>query len=162
MKKLIITLIFVAAVFSNLASRPIQEAVITSDAAENPYLKMQSGATASFGTSYYRSNSIQRFELLRSSELNIENLDANIKIIPWNRDYGELEVMKVSESPEELEKVIVWLDVSNGISLGTCCSEAHADALVSVILKLPQDVYAQVMELKNKDLNKDRTYYFVR
>lgn len=164
MKKLIITLILVTALISSLSSRPLMEADNITGSMHPSFLNSSTGTNTDFGTKYYRSNSIHRFKVKPGANLSLKNLDANVKIVPWDKDFGELEIMKISsESELELEKVMVWVDNDKDITVGTCCSEPAPNAMVSVILKVPQIVYTKIHgEDENEIVNIDPKRYYAR
>lgn len=94
-----------------------------------------------YGNTYYYQKSVHRFALQPGSHFNLNDLDADIKLITWEKDYAELEVYKTScNCPEELDNKEIVCYLENGLTISSCCNCPENSTIISLKLKIPHGV----------------------
>ncbi|MCF7919667.1 MAG: hypothetical protein K9N06_07115 [Candidatus Cloacimonetes bacterium] len=155
MKKLIICLVALTALLTVLSARNLPVPENTGNL--TPSIREKSNvpsAEASYGKQYFRSNSRHRFQAAPQALINLDNLSADVKVIPWDKDYAEIEIMKISgTSREELDNCEVWLDNAKNITLGTTFSDPLSDVLVNITLKVPRSIELGAINNHRGELN---------
>jgi len=143
MKKLIISLILITVLFVAMSARNLQtqDCDIAQLAFNEQDVSQWSPSNSNYGTTYYRSNSTYRFDAEPNAQLNLKDLKADVKVVSWDKDYAEIEILKLSTvSQAELDNCEVWLDNNQDITLSTCFRDNQSAAMISIVLKLPRAI----------------------
>ncbi len=94
-----------------------------------------------YGQNYYRKNSRHKYNMTKGSSLYLDNVDADVKIITWEKDYVEIEIMKVSPLSEyDLENKEVMINNDGNLTIRTCCSDPENCTVINLKIKLPADM----------------------
>jgi len=101
----------------------------------------ENSVNQNYGQSYYRKNSSHQFDITPGSSLNLDNINADVKIITWDKNYAEIEIMKVSTLSEaDLNDREVLINNDGNLTISTCCSNPDNCTIIDLKIKLPQGV----------------------
>ncbi len=139
---LIITLLLITAITQGLQARIIP---LPDKTSENQVFEKTGipnfQSTSCYGQNYYRKNSRHQYNMTKGSVLNLDNVDADVKIITWNRDYAEVEILKISPlSIYDLENKEVMISNDGDLTIRTCCSSPENCTMINLKIKLPVDM----------------------
>ena len=102
---------------------------------------VDNSANTNYGQSYYRKNSSHRFDIAPDSSLNLDNLNADVKVITWDKKFAEIEIMKVSTlSDADLKDREVLINNDGNLTVSTCCCNPENCTTMKLVVKLPQGV----------------------
>lgn len=108
---------------------------------ENSVYDIDNSVSHNYGQSYYRKNSSHQFNITPGSSLNLDNVNADVKIITWDKNYAEIVIMKVSTLSEaDLNDREVLIDNDGNLTISTCCCNPDNCTIIDLIIKLPQGV----------------------
>jgi hypothetical protein len=165
MKKLFICLVILTASLTALSARNLQ---LPENTGKLPVTYNQDNVStpgnADYGVKYFRSNSHYRFQVDPLAQLRLDNVKADLKVISWDKEYAEIEIMKVSNiSQADLDNCDVWIDNNTDITLGTSFDDPASEVMVNIVVKLPQSIepgtlYDHRSELKIKNIDPVRFY----
>ena len=153
-RHLIVTLIILIAMIICLDARRLKPVISTSrNLVDNPELKMVTENSAgSYGQNYYRKNSRHRMKLNNGAKLVLKDIDANVKVVTWKKEYAEVEIMKISpKSVYELENKEVMIQNNANLQIGTCCNSTDNSTMIDVLVKLP--VNTEIGNIENHQGN---------
>ena len=142
-KKLIITLILITALAVGLQAKILETNTLTSQSQIKGQCKYNTDnqTTMDYGQIYYRKNSCHQFNMAKGSTLNLDRVKADVKVVTWDRDYAEIEIMKVStHSVQDLENREVMINNNGNLTVRTCCSCPDNCTLINLKIKLPAGV----------------------
>ncbi|MCF7913256.1 MAG: hypothetical protein K9M99_12065 [Candidatus Cloacimonetes bacterium] len=143
MKKMIITLVLLSALAAGLQAKILET---DTPAFLNQYNKQELYATDNqaamdYGQNYYRKNSCHQFNIAAGSSLNLDKVNANVKVITWDKNYAEIEIMKTSTlSANDLENMEVLISNNGNLTVSTCCSSPDNCTIINLKIKLPAGV----------------------
>jgi hypothetical protein len=127
-----------------LVSRSLEAKIVEVPRNNMEFIVNQSSAQAgggSYGQSYYRKNTRHEFPIENGSVLNLKDVEADVKIIYWNKDYAEIEIIKLSSnSISELDDKEVFIKMDNNLTLSTCTVSPDNKVLIDIRIKLPREV----------------------
>ena len=142
-KKLIITLILITALAAGLQAKiaEINTPASLSQINEQCNYATDKPTTMNFSQNYYRKNSCHQFNIAKGSTLNLDHVEADVKVVTWDRDYAEIEIMKISsQSTNDLENREVMINNDGNLTVSTCCSCSDNCTLINLKIKLPAGV----------------------
>ena len=145
----IVTLIILIAMISCLEARRLKPVNSTPrNLVNNPELKMVTEYSAgSYGQNYYRKNSRHRMKLNNGAKLVLKDIDANVKVIAWEKEYAEIEIMKISpKSVYELENKEIMIQNNANLQISTCCNSTDNCTMIDVLVKLPMNTKISKIE----------------
>jgi hypothetical protein len=142
-KKLIITLILITALAVGLQAKIVETNTPASLSQINEQCNYATDnqATMDYGQNYYRKNSSHQFNMAKGSTLNLDRVKADVKVVSWDRDYAEIEIMKVStQSASDLNNREVMINNDGNLTVSTCCSCPENQTMINLKIKLPAGV----------------------
>lgn len=143
MKKLIVSLIILAVAV--WAAAKIMPGISSEDPQIINFKKIETeqnrGISTHYGQRYFRCNSSHRLSLKSGSQIALKNLDADVKLISWNKDYAEIDILKIStNSSHDLKCKEVMFENCDVFTISTCCNNPQSSTMIQLVIKLPQGI----------------------